>query len=199
VSNLGAISYAPVKPAATGLAVELTGDGGVRVSLVTWPRLWTRIWMTLLPWAVVAAFAGLLKLLIWIPHHLPPGPIPFSEILYWVLLMTMSATMIVYGLAQATICGVVVEIVVRDKWVECTFARLFWQRRKRWPVATIKGVAPARGLSSKQWTLWDWSLKIRRRASFAVHAFKGVPKEELEWAASGLQDALSAAESTQRR
>jgi hypothetical protein len=194
VPNLGALSYAATKPSSTGLVVELTGDGGVRVALAAWPRLWTRVWMTLLPWVVVLAFGGLLALLAWVPFRLPPGPIPTWTVVHWIVLMIKSTAMIVFGLAHSTICGVVIEIVARDQGLECTFARLFWRRRKRWPVATIKRVSVALELSDQNGRLWHRCLKLRRRGALAIRAFKGLPREELEWAASGLQDALSAAQ-----
>jgi hypothetical protein len=193
VPNLGALSYAATKPSSKGLLVELTGDGGVRVALAAWPPLWTRVWMTLLPGVVALAFGGLLALLAWVPSRLPPGPVPLWTVIHWIVLMTMSTAMIAYGFAHSTITGVVVEIVVREQWLECTFARLFWRRRKRWPVAKIKGVSVALELSDQKGRLWYQCLKIRRRGALAIRAFKGLPREELEWAASGLQDALCAA------
>jgi hypothetical protein len=188
VTDVRPLSYQGVKPSETGLKVELTGDGGVRASLLTWPRFWERLWWAAVWWLGLGVALGIMAMYLWLFRFGPPPDRFLATILP--LGFLYGAALAVYCVAAAGVKGgVIVEVAVRDGFLECTYAMPLWRRRRRWRAQTVTRVTVARELSNRRWA-WAHYLSIRRRGGLTIKAFAEQPTEELEWAASGLRDAL---------
>src|SRR3954470_19519652 len=185
MQNPPLLSYATPKPVLHRLVVVQTPDGGVSISLADAPPRW-KLWREVVAPAVIVpmAVAGAAGMFM-SAARLRPDALRVSVQLAAIAGCVLFVLYALWDWWQNG--GVVTEIRLEDDWLFWSKLNLWGARTNQWRRASVTRADGGAGVA-----LGSCGLKVYRSTGLPLTAFVDQQAEELSWAASALNDALSA-------